>query len=343
LCAKISFSMIVKVNRMKNPLVSIIIPTFNRAHLISETLDSVLAQTYSNWECIVVDDGSKDVTKEVLNTYREKDSRFHFHSRPVVRPKGANACRNYGVELSKGEYVMFLDSDDICEPYCLFERAKLIVKDTSVDLLIRDTSLLIDSKKQKHSINKDPKFSGVENYLRMFLRYEIPWPIMGCLYKKSILEDCNFDENLNRFQDVSLNIKILSGPNQVKISRNYKIDSYYRVDQDKVFKGNFIGNMLDSLLVFYEIHVDLFKNKDYASDLRQFSCKIILGFVTPYFNQNKKESNRIFKWSLKSDLYTLNQKKHMFFLMIALNLDLFKVKGIGMNKFRSSFKKVMNS
>jgi glycosyltransferase involved in cell wall biosynthesis len=328
---------------MNNPLVSIIIPTYNRVHLISETLDSVLAQTYSNWECIVVDDGSTDETEKLLETYCKKDSRFQYLHRPSERPKGANACRNYGFELSKGEYILFLDSDDICEAYCLFERVKLIVKDTSVDMLIRDTSLLIGVRKQVFSINVDPKVSTAENYLRMFLRYDIPWPIMGCLYKRCVFVDCKFDENLNRFQDVSLNIKILSGPNQVKISRNYKIDSYYRVDQDKIIKGNFIGNVLDSLLVFYEIHLDLLKNKDYASDLRQFSCKIILEFVTPYFNQNKKESNRIFKWSLKSDLYTLNQKAYIYILMFVLNMNLFKVKGVGMNKFRSSFKKALNN
>ena len=63
---------------MDNPLVSIIIPTYNRAHLISETLDSVLAQTYTNWECIVVNDGSPDDTEKVAKRWVEKDSRFKY-------------------------------------------------------------------------------------------------------------------------------------------------------------------------------------------------------------------------------------------------------------------------
>ena len=77
------------------PLVSIIIPTYNRAHLIAETLDSIIAQTYTNWECIVVDDGSTDPTDELMETYCKKDSRFQYYHRPKNRPKGANACRNY--------------------------------------------------------------------------------------------------------------------------------------------------------------------------------------------------------------------------------------------------------
>ena len=98
---------------MLQPLVSIIIPTFNRAHLIGETLDSVLAQTYTNWECIIVDDGSTDTTDEVVDGYVARDVRFQYHHRPSDRPKGANACRNYGFEVSKGEYVNWFDDDDV--------------------------------------------------------------------------------------------------------------------------------------------------------------------------------------------------------------------------------------
>lgn len=62
-----------------NELISIIIPTYNRSHLIRETLDSILAQTHKNWECIVVDDGSTDETEDVLNEYVKKDNRFQYH------------------------------------------------------------------------------------------------------------------------------------------------------------------------------------------------------------------------------------------------------------------------
>ncbi|QQY80918.1 glycosyltransferase family 2 protein [Tamlana sp. s12] len=98
---------------MSEPLVSIIIPTFNRAHLIRETLDSVLAQTYINWECVVVDDGSTDDTDTVMAEYCAKDTRFQYHHRPKDRLPGGNAARNYGFEVSKGEYVNWFDDDDV--------------------------------------------------------------------------------------------------------------------------------------------------------------------------------------------------------------------------------------
>lgn len=94
-------------------IVSIIIPTYNRAHHIGETLDSIIAQTYRNWECIVVDDGSCDYTTELMEFYCEHDSRIQYHHRPKEKPKGANSCRNYGFELSKGKYIQWLDSDDL--------------------------------------------------------------------------------------------------------------------------------------------------------------------------------------------------------------------------------------
>lgn len=96
-----------------NHLVSIIIPNFNRATLIKETLDSIASQTYPNWECIIVDDGSTDDSIKVINQYAKRDSRFKLFIRPKDYPKGANACRNIGMQKSTGDYLIFFDSDDL--------------------------------------------------------------------------------------------------------------------------------------------------------------------------------------------------------------------------------------
>jgi glycosyltransferase involved in cell wall biosynthesis len=89
---------------------------YNRADLVGETLDSVLAQTYQDWECIVVDDGSTDNSLQVVQEYCNRDQRIRLMSRPVEREKGAPTCRNIGVENTTGEYVYFLDSDDLLSP-----------------------------------------------------------------------------------------------------------------------------------------------------------------------------------------------------------------------------------
>jgi glycosyltransferase involved in cell wall biosynthesis len=86
---------------------------YNRATLVGETLDSILAQTYTDWECIVVDDGSTDNSVEVVQKYVDRDSRFKLLIRPDNRIKGAPTCRNIGWENSKGEFIYFFDSDDL--------------------------------------------------------------------------------------------------------------------------------------------------------------------------------------------------------------------------------------
>ena len=94
---------------MYQPLISIIIPTYNRAHLISETLESILAQTYTNWECIIVDDASTDNTVEIIDKFIKKDNRFTLYIRPNDLPKGASSCRNLGIKNNNGKYVLFSD------------------------------------------------------------------------------------------------------------------------------------------------------------------------------------------------------------------------------------------
>lgn len=107
---------------MARLLISIIIPTYNRAHLIGETLDSVLAQTYKNWECIIVDDGSIDNTTDVVSEF--SDSRIQLFKRPTIKRKGASSCRNYGLEMAKGELIQFLDDDDLLDKNKLYEQVK---------------------------------------------------------------------------------------------------------------------------------------------------------------------------------------------------------------------------
>ncbi|MCB0749008.1 MAG: glycosyltransferase family 2 protein [Ignavibacteriae bacterium] len=121
-------------------LVSIIIPTFNRARLIGQTLDSVLSQSYSFWECLVVDDGSTDGTEGVVIDYVSKDSRFQYHQRPITRPKGANACRNYGFEMSRGACVNWFDSDDIMLPNKLEKKLNLLL-DSGADFVVSKGAL----------------------------------------------------------------------------------------------------------------------------------------------------------------------------------------------------------
>lgn len=97
-------------------LVSIIIATYNRAAFIESTLNAIASQTYQNFECIIIDDGSTDNTEAVVDPIVNSDYRFNYIVRPNTVKKGANYSRNYGFSLSKGEYIKFFDSDDLMLP-----------------------------------------------------------------------------------------------------------------------------------------------------------------------------------------------------------------------------------
>ena len=95
---------------MESSLISIIIPTYNHGYLLGEALDSVLSQTYSNWECIIVDDGSTDDTKEIVFRYINKDIRFRY---ALIQKAGPSSARNVGLKMAKGDFIQFLDADDL--------------------------------------------------------------------------------------------------------------------------------------------------------------------------------------------------------------------------------------
>ena len=94
----------------KKPTVSVIIPTYNRAHLVGRAIQSVLEQTYKDFELIVIDDGSNDNTEYIIKEFQKKDKRIKYIA--YKKNKGGSAARNAGIKSSKGEYIAFLDSDD---------------------------------------------------------------------------------------------------------------------------------------------------------------------------------------------------------------------------------------
>lgn len=115
-----------------NILVSIIIPTYNRAGFLSETLDSILCQQYANLECIVIDDGSTDNTLSLLKEYSKKDARIKYYNRPDTMLKGANSCRNYGFTKSNGDCVNWFDDDDIMLSNFISDKVALFNTDTKL-------------------------------------------------------------------------------------------------------------------------------------------------------------------------------------------------------------------
>jgi len=271
-----------------NPLVSIIIPTYNRAHLISETLNSIIAQTYTNWECIIVDDGSTDNTEKVLKDYTKKDSRFQYHKRSNERPKGANACRNYGFEVSKGDYIQWFDSDDLMH----IDKLKIKVEqlnENRVDFVVCEGveyNSTIDN-----IIRKWDKIYS-KNVLKDHITGKVIFSTNGPMFLRTFLTDKKlFNENLQRKQEWEYYSRLLT------FSTNYKpihkslyyirehIESVNGQNSIKTLKSRIKANQL----VFNLVKQNLSKNE--ILNLRnKFFNKYILFFKIAW---NSKKTNLI--------------------------------------------------
>lgn len=117
---------------MNNPIVSIIVPCYNQAQYLPETLQSVLDQEIQNWECIIVNDGSPDNTEEVALKWVEKDSRFKYFKKDNG---GLPDTRNYGIKHSQGKYILPLDSDDKISKEYASEAIKVLEKNPKVKIV----------------------------------------------------------------------------------------------------------------------------------------------------------------------------------------------------------------
>lgn len=111
---------------MNNPLVSIIIPTYNRAHLIKETIDSVLQQTYTNIEIILVNDGSTDETEELFEEFQKQG--VHCYT---IENQGASNARNFGFLKSKGAFIQYLDADDLIHAHKIAKQIEVILENNA--------------------------------------------------------------------------------------------------------------------------------------------------------------------------------------------------------------------
>ena len=180
--------------------VSIIVPCYNQAEYLPETLDSVLAQTYKNWECIIVNDGSTDNTEEVALKYCKQDERF------VYLPKqngGLSSARNAGLDVTKGDYVQFLDSDDILLPTKIEKQVHLL-ENEETDVCVCHHSMFTTDVNQ----NWENKFSQ-SVYDLTYQGFMYNWgesfviAIHSGLFRKVFIDKNNlrFDTCLGAFED----------------------------------------------------------------------------------------------------------------------------------------------
>mgnify|MGYP000909707201 CR=1 FL=1 len=207
--------------------VSIIMPSYNKAAMIGQTIESVLAQSYTNWELIAVDDASTDGTEKCIKAYCEKDGRIQLVLNKNT--KGANHCRNIGIEMSRGTYIIFLDADDLLATDCLMKRVKIMDSNHELNFAVFTMQVFNKSVGDNPHCWKPRK----KNALSDFLAHKLPWQTMQPIWKRDfVVKLGGFDVSFQRMQDVELHTRaLLRSPNFVCIDG--EPDCFYRIDEER--------------------------------------------------------------------------------------------------------------
>jgi glycosyltransferase involved in cell wall biosynthesis len=194
----------------KTKLVSIIMATYNRADYIVETLRSIQMQTYENFECLIIDDGGTDNTIEVIEPILKADSRFFFQKRADEYQKGLPGTRNCGLDLAKGEYVIFFDDDDIVHPQnlelCVLELSR---NDVSFCRYIRAYFQDKFDYSFDYSKTYDTFFIDKNDVFRL-LNQSLPFNSCAVLWKKECFDENRYVEHLLHAEEWELYSRILS-------------------------------------------------------------------------------------------------------------------------------------
>lgn len=230
---------------MKDALISIIVPCFNQAQYLPEALQSVLEQTYSNWECIIVNDGSSDQTHEVAQEWLAKDARFKYIQKVNG---GLSSARNSGLEISIGDYIQFLDSDD-----CL-SRNKLQISILQIKNPKESNIILTNFKMFSIDCNDSlTAYCDLKQELLTFNNvlyywdYKFTIPIHCGLFSKSFFLDFKFPEVLKAKEDWIMWLVLFQ-----KVSNIVFIDkvlAFYRTHDRNMTKdfNHMISNRLKAL------------------------------------------------------------------------------------------------
>ena len=211
-------------------------PSFNRADLIRETLDSLLAQTLSEWEMIVVDDGSNDDSLDIIREYGERDPRIRLLSRDR-EPKGACTCRNIAVENARGRYVLFLDTDDLLAPFCLAQRVAVLESQPDLDFAVFSMLLFSGSPA---SADRFWNIDSADDDLLRLLRLDPVCQGTGTLWRRdSFIRAGLWNEKLKVWQDIDLHLRAFSGAFKYEKRLDLPADAFLRETNSSLSRGDY--------------------------------------------------------------------------------------------------------
>lgn len=315
---------------METNLISLIVPNYNAELYIADFIESVIRQTYTKWELLIIDDDSTDGSPAIVEKYVTSDSRVKF-IKNIGNQRGADARRNQGLDMAKGEFVCFFDSDDIL-PYDTLEiRIKEIQTDQTIDFVITPAisfkSTPFDLRRLVLGI---PIFS---DDLIMFLkRYRLPFGVWTNIYRRSFLErtKLRWDESLASMQDSDFNIRALIKKPNYKYATNQRPSYYWRIggNPSSITKSIKSQRNLESQIYFFRKLSKLFRGTEYEKALRRFGLTVLLRCAVLGYEVKAEDLNQSryahLRFSILRSLYkfTLFRKSNLLMNFLFFPIDI---------------------
>lgn len=188
-------------------------PVYNRSEMVAQMIDSIIANDFTQWELIAVDDGSDEETLSMLGDYCEKDERISVVRRNET-PKGPLTCRNIGFRQAVGEYVVFFDSDDYVTPACLRNRVECMDAHPELDFMVFPAGEFADGRIDTESVVYSYGYRIHTDDIAAFASRILPFVVWSNIYRRDSLTDngIKWDTGLQSLEDTDFNIQsILAG------------------------------------------------------------------------------------------------------------------------------------
>lgn len=295
--AEILFLKIELFNFMGKSLVSVIIPTYNRSELLIRALESLIAQTYTNWECLIVDDGSTRLDITAISTFIKNKEQFVLIQRPENTKKGPSTCRNIGLIRSKGDYIQFFDDDDVMYPEMLKIKTNAFFE-KQIDVVVAPLDFFYV---KNNKILKQNKIS-TNNLIEDYVTGKISWYSSGPLWEKSFLK-VYFDEDIQTLDDYDFNLRNIYNSPIVEYLTN-PLQIYYKYEIGKTLSSKAqLGDesQIRSGFKAYKKHYLLLEKKNLLSKeikiwlIKRFTFLLRAALLGKY-----RISNTIFFFIIKS-------------------------------------------
>lgn len=193
---------------MNSPEISILIANYNKADFLPATLESIQNQVLTDWECIIVDDGSSDCSLEILLQIQQTDPRFRIFTRPNHLPKGANSCRNLAYSKSKGKFIQWFDSDDLMLPHFLKMKHDYLQDHPEKKFVVSKGEVRFDKEYKGNRKFAQSLYS--ENLIEDYLKFRLVFFTPGPMFRKEVFEEVGlFNPKLSRHQEWELFLRVI--------------------------------------------------------------------------------------------------------------------------------------